>query len=67
MLHPDISRRVGQQLPHRRQDIVVSNRLAVVPVRAATQIEMPAPSPIKRSIVVCQIAYRVRLTGFIAG
>ena len=42
MLKPRVPCRIGQQLLHGCEDIFVTDGLAVMPVRAAAQVEAPA-------------------------
>ena len=65
MQQSTVARRVGEQLLHRTQNIVIAQWLAVMPVRAAAQVKMPAQPVVGAGPVVCQIGYRLRLTRFV--
>ncbi|MNP57966.1 hypothetical protein D3C76_1528370 [compost metagenome] len=67
MHQPAIARRIGQQQLHRTQNIVVAQRLTVVPVSAAAQVKMPTQSVLRAGPVVRQIGHRLRLARFITG
>ncbi|MNC19785.1 hypothetical protein D3C75_677230 [compost metagenome] len=61
-----VTRRIGQQLLDGIQNIVITYRLAVMPVRAAAQVKMPAQPVFGAGPVVRQVGHRLRLPRLVA-